>query len=49
MMQSIGTLSDEITALRKAITGLPENIERKLQTVKLHSEQKITEKVYLQR
>lgn len=30
MMQSIGTLSDEITALKKAITSLPENIERKL-------------------
>lgn len=30
MMQSIGTLSDEITALKKAITNLPENIERKL-------------------
>ena len=31
MMQSIGTLSDEITSLRKAINTLPENIERKLQ------------------
>ncbi len=31
MMQSIGTLSDEISALKKAITKLPENIELKLQ------------------
>lgn len=30
MMQSIGTLSDEITALKKVITNLPESIERKL-------------------
>ena len=36
MMQSIGTLSDEISSLRKAITKLPESIERielKLQSV----------------
>ena len=31
MMQSIGTLSDEISALRKAITSMPDNLERKLQ------------------
>ena len=36
MMQSIGTLSDEISSLRKAITKLPDSIERielKLQSV----------------
>ena len=36
MMQSIGTLSDEISSLRKAITKLPESMERielKLQSV----------------
>ena len=31
MMQSIGTLSDEITALRKVITNLPDNIDQKIQ------------------
>ena len=30
MMQSIGTLSDEISALRKAITNMPDNLEVKL-------------------
>ena len=29
MMQSIGTLSDEISSLRKAITNLPDNIDQK--------------------
>lgn len=32
MMQSIGTLSDEISALRKAINTMPDNLEQKLQT-----------------
>lgn len=31
MMQSMGTLSDEISALKKAITSMPDNLERKLQ------------------
>lgn len=32
MMQSIGTLSDEISALRKAINTMPDNLEQKLQS-----------------
>ena len=40
MMQSLGTLSDEITALRKAITNLPDDIGRKIQKENVNHNEK---------
>ena len=46
MMQSIGTLSDEISSLRKAITNLPDNIDQKFKKYNLNQDknQNVNEK-----